>query len=342
MYNPNEPHGALQQLATQAMLSSTSTQQQQQQRQSDVSEAPSCDYFPNQANNRRTSFAVSHGGVIEEHPASPTAAPRDHQHQYKSRLSVPPTFDPALLPPSRQHSDIKRRSQFVYRNSVASVQQQQQQQQQQPRPPVRRGGGSTASVVSSVAGAGGGGARRRSAAHSTTSTQWAGQDELDDMVWDEDIGNALNALEVKKKRFWRWFWIVVPIMVSLAFVAAGVIYLVLGSSDMVSNLQVWRLCFFIAGLPVIWWIGEGVSFLTVWVVEHSQLFKIQNALYFAYAVRVRVPRKKCVCFVCLFTFGDSPPLPSHPNTQTTTASVGQCAKSIVGVGMVGTCNDCME
>ena len=44
-----------------------------------------------------------------------------------------------------------------------------------------------------------------------------------------------------------------------------------------SDIQIWRLCFFLAGLPVIWWIGRGFSDLAVWLVERS-LFTVQNAL----------------------------------------------------------------
>jgi len=58
-----------------------------------------------------------------------------------------------------------------------------------------------------------------------------------------------------------------------------------GSSSLNTKWQSWRLCFFLAGLPIIWWIGDGVARLIVVGVEKS-MFTYTNALYFAYAVRV--------------------------------------------------------
>jgi hypothetical protein len=84
----------------------------------------------------------------------------------------------------------------------------------------------------------------------------------------------------------RQFW-VFAIMLSwtLAFVTAGVCLLVFKSVDDTTKLQAWRMCFFAAGLPVIWYIGDIVTHLIVWAVERS-MFTVKNALYFAYAVRV--------------------------------------------------------
>jgi hypothetical protein len=52
-----------------------------------------------------------------------------------------------------------------------------------------------------------------------------------------------------------------------------------------SDFQIWRLCFFLAGLPVIWWVGDLVMRLVVYGVE-ATIFTWKNALYFTYAVRV--------------------------------------------------------
>lgn len=41
--------------------------------------------------------------------------------------------------------------------------------------------------------------------------------------------------------------------------------------------QIWRLCFFIAGLPIIWWIGRGSMNIAVWGVERT-MFTWQNAV----------------------------------------------------------------
>lgn len=41
--------------------------------------------------------------------------------------------------------------------------------------------------------------------------------------------------------------------------------------------QIWRLCFFIAGLPIIWWIGRGTMNIAVWGVERT-MFTWQNAV----------------------------------------------------------------
>ncbi|EFN57637.1 hypothetical protein CHLNCDRAFT_57189 [Chlorella variabilis] len=85
----------------------------------------------------------------------------------------------------------------------------------------------------------------------------------------------------KKKKFWL---IAGPLLVSFAFILAGVLYLVYNEDQRVGEFQMWRLCFFFAGLPIIWWIGRGSMDLAVWGVERT-MFTWQNALYYAYAVR---------------------------------------------------------
>jgi hypothetical protein len=57
-----------------------------------------------------------------------------------------------------------------------------------------------------------------------------------------------------------------------------------GPDALTTAWQGWRLCFFLAGLPIIWWVGDGVTRALVLGVERS-MFTVRNALYFAYAVR---------------------------------------------------------
>ncbi|KAI3438435.1 hypothetical protein D9Q98_000866 [Chlorella vulgaris] len=85
----------------------------------------------------------------------------------------------------------------------------------------------------------------------------------------------------KRKTFWM---VAGPLLVSFGFLLAGIMYLVFGENQKVGQFQLWRLCFFIAGLPIIWWIGRGSMDLAVWAVERT-LFTHQNALYYFYAIR---------------------------------------------------------
>jgi hypothetical protein len=84
----------------------------------------------------------------------------------------------------------------------------------------------------------------------------------------------------KRRQFW-----VFAIMLSwtLLFVAVGVCFF--KPSDDITKVQYWRICFFLAGLPLIWYTGDFVTIVIVWAVERS-MFTVKNALYFAYAVRV--------------------------------------------------------
>ena len=84
----------------------------------------------------------------------------------------------------------------------------------------------------------------------------------------------------------RYVWILVAwMMFSLGFVAAGVSLLVYDPEALTSGFQAWRLCFFIAGVPVIWYLCDFATKMIVWVVERS-MFTVKNALYFTYTVRV--------------------------------------------------------
>lgn len=110
---------------------------------------------------------------------------------------------------------------------------------------------------------------------------WGGEDDIDRLSWEIE-GDSAYGLWLPRR---ACLSVLVPFIISLAFVAAGVLYLVYGSSQMIKNLQVWRLCFFIACLPVIWWLGDLVTLTSVYLVERS-MFRVKNALYYAYAVRV--------------------------------------------------------
>ena len=99
----------------------------------------------------------------------------------------------------------------------------------------------------------------------------------------------------RRRQYWVFFLFT---LWTLAFTTAGVCLLVFRSSDDTTKLQAWRLCFFCAGLPVIWYIGDFVSQMIVWAVERS-MFTVKNALYFAYAVRVRKKELYYTCFIII-------------------------------------------
>lgn len=117
------------------------------------------------------------------------------------------------------------------------------------------------------------------------------QDPKRNMKDNDDDGSQMEQLnwDAEDKPVWwksRHFWrVVVPLLcMSMGLIVAGVILLVENGDEKVSDVQVWRLCFFLAGLPFIWWIGDGCTHFIVWVVERS-MFTWKGALYFAYAVR---------------------------------------------------------
>ncbi|KAL4448058.1 hypothetical protein ABPG75_005277 [Micractinium tetrahymenae] len=106
---------------------------------------------------------------------------------------------------------------------------------------------------------------------------------------DSDQEDELESLDFDERhKPWyrrKQFWIIVgPLLVSLVFVLAATLYLTLGKSETLSKFEVWRLCYFIAGLPVIWWIGRGSMELVVYGVEKT-MFTWQGVLYLCYAVR---------------------------------------------------------
>jgi hypothetical protein len=95
----------------------------------------------------------------------------------------------------------------------------------------------------------------------------------------------------KRRKIWVFL---ILLSWTLAFVTAGVCLLVFRAVDDDTKLQAWRICFFAAGLPIIWYAGDFVTQMIVWAVERS-MFTVKNALYFAYAVRVR--KKKLLLFL---------------------------------------------
>jgi hypothetical protein len=108
-------------------------------------------------------------------------------------------------------------------------------------------------------------------------------------VSDDGEGDDMESLdfEAREKPFYKkkTFWLIAgPLTVSAAFLLAAILYITLSPSDTLGQFQIWRLCFFIAGLPIIWWIGRGSMNIAVWGVEKT-MFTWQNALYYMYAVR---------------------------------------------------------
>ncbi|KAH7617551.1 putative Mechanosensitive ion channel protein 10 [Nannochloris sp. 'desiccata'] len=275
----NDHHAAFQQFAAQAMVASNAMAANQQRNVGSTaavtSQADETDH------TQYSAGAAGQSGRRQQNPCSPVAARCSGQQRgstYAARFSMPPTaINPDNNTKDRPSSNFRPDSGAAagvlprrpYRPSTQSRRSEQVY--------AGRRSAATAFGRHSVATA------RGSTYTTTTDTTGFGSGEdVDDLDWNVD--RAPNP-RTPAATFWRWFWIVVPIIISLTFTTAGVLYLVYGSHQMVSNLQIWRMCFFIAGLPVIWWIGEGVTLGSVWIVERSKLFKMQNALYFAYAVR---------------------------------------------------------
>jgi hypothetical protein len=287
MFNQNDHVSALQQLAAQAMAASSVNAANQQRNNAEEFAAA----IPQPDDNDHTAYTAGSPVQSSQHRQqnswSPAAAARGGQKRSSTyaRFSMPPTV---IKPPANKHAEIP--SSTFRPDSAATATTAVPLLPHRPHRPsaqsrrsdqVYAGRRSAATAFSgrrSVATA-------RGSTYTTTDTTglWSGED-VDELDWNIERPTTLST---PAARFWRWFWICVPIFISFVFITAGVLYLVYGSDQMVSNLQIWRMCFFIAGLPVIWWIGEGVSLGSVWIVEKSKLFKMQNALYFAYAVRVR-------------------------------------------------------
>lgn len=139
----------------------------------------------------------------------------------------------------------------------------------------------------------------RQSVASTLTASWAGEDEVDALDWSTEsaVGGEKNLFNHGGRSCcsaWRVCCLVFPVAFSLLMILGGVMFLVYGSDRMIDRFQIWRLCFFLAALPLIWYIGTGVTQAFVWMVEKS-MFRMQNALYYAYAVRVRL-----YCFFRVF------------------------------------------
>lgn len=271
MYNPHDPHAAFQQLASQAMVASNA---HNNNRLSDVSEAPST--MSRLDNNTERDYMSSPASRLKQQPYSPPgkgAASAPH-----ARFSMPPVIHSSVTGPKTEVKQLKNLPSSIAAAAAAQPGGAVPLPSRPNRPSTQsRRSEQAYAARRSVANA------RVSAAGTVASGLWSGEDEVDDLDWDPVHSPPSSS---KSAKFWRWFWFLAPIVFSLVFVTAGVMYLIYGSDRMVHNLQIWRLCFFLAGLPVVWWVGAGVSQASVWVVENSQLFKMQKALYYAYAVRV--------------------------------------------------------
>jgi len=274
----DDQNAAFEQFATQVMIASSAMAANQQPAAGGMAGIASYADAPDYT--QYNTGAYGQPGRRQPNTSSPLAARggrRQRGSTYAARISMPPTD-------IKSNINTKDRSSSTFRPSTAAATGILPQRPYRPSTQSRRseqvyaGRRSAATAFSRRSAA----KSRGSTYSSTTDTTglWSGED-IDDLDWDVD-----HAPRTPVTRFWRWFWIVVPMMISLIFTTAGVLYLVYGSHQMVSNLQIWRMCFFIAGLPVIWWICEAVTLGSVWLVERSKLFKMQNALYFAYAARV--------------------------------------------------------
>ena len=87
----------------------------------------------------------------------------------------------------------------------------------------------------------------------------------------------------ERRSLWhrRHFWaIFISVIIFFVFIIIGICLLVYAPSTFIENFQFWRLSFFIAGLPVIWWLGRGIANLVVWAVQRS-MFSVKHALYFS-------------------------------------------------------------
>jgi len=108
--------------------------------------------------------------------------------------------------------------------------------------------------------------------------------------WGDDPDLDVDPDAVRGKRpFWKRkrVWIIVAMLtVSFAFIVAGVCVLEFKAGSHTANFQVWRLFFFIAGLPFIWWGADIATRVDIWAPENS-FFAEKNVIYFMYRVRVR-------------------------------------------------------
>lgn len=129
-----------------------------------------------------------------------------------------------------------------------------------------------------------GGARAEAAAGQGTSPAKkaeAGDDDVEKDDMESLDYDGVHKVWYRKRSFWT---LAGPLLVSFVFILAGTLYITLNKTEKVSNFEIWRLCYFIAGIPIIWWIGRGTMNLAVWAVEKT-MFTWQNALYYCYAVR---------------------------------------------------------
>lgn len=86
-----------------------------------------------------------------------------------------------------------------------------------------------------------------------------------------------NPKRYNRKLVWQ---ILISLAIIFIFSVVGICLVVFAPSAFLNNFQFWRLSFFIAGLPVIWWLGLGIANLVVWSVQRT-MFSVKHALYFS-------------------------------------------------------------
>lgn len=70
------------------------------------------------------------------------------------------------------------------------------------------------------------------------------------------------------------------------FAAAGIGLAIIEHDDAYKEIfRLWPYCIFLALLPAIWFAGQLIAVLVIWMVEKF-MFTVKNALFFAYAIRV--------------------------------------------------------
>jgi hypothetical protein len=108
--------------------------------------------------------------------------------------------------------------------------------------------------------------------------------------WDMD-SDAPSTTPTSDRPFYLRgkFWLrILPWAFTLACILAGSLLVAYNEEKNILkdvHFEAWRICFFLAGLAPIWWLGDVFTRTIVWGVERS-FFTVKNALYYAYAVRV--------------------------------------------------------
>jgi hypothetical protein len=265
---------ALERFAGQAMAAATLAEQQQQLQQQRPS-ALTWSHAPSEAGGSpevQPAEAARMDSPVRRGPAGP-AADAAAAARRRPRLSIVdvdgPPQGPAYPPPrpsQRSSVSYARRRTGAGRRSVFSV----------------AGGG--AGARGSLASRAGAPARSVAAAGGGAGEALSSDEEgdllgvLDGADWEAGAGGA------PPRRRRRWAPRLTALAASALLALGGALYLVYGGDAMIKDVQAWRLCFFLAGLPVIWLLAGAATRALVWAVERSML-RVRNALYWAYAAR---------------------------------------------------------